>query len=165
MRLKNARLVMLLAAAALASGGCARTVGIKGRVTLDGQPVEGASIQFVPLDGGRVAFGTTDQDGYYTLSAFKPGDGAPKGEYKVTVAKMSDNAMKVDPSDKKALEAQMAAIMKKSTTLRDTKNTKPSLPGIYSDPNTTPLLQTVPDSKGYNQELYSKLGAEGKLRK
>ena len=45
---------------------------------LDGRPVEGASIQFVPPDGGRGAFGTTDQDGYYTLSTFKEGDGAPK---------------------------------------------------------------------------------------
>src|SRR5947209_5770455 len=147
MRLKNARLLMLMAAVALTSGGCARTVAIKGRVTLDGRPVEGASIQFVPLDGGRGAFGTTDQDGYFSLSTFKEGDGAPKGAYKVTIAKMSDNAMKVDPSDKKALEAQMAAIMKKSSNFRDTKNTKSSLPGIYSDPNTTPLLQTVPDSK------------------
>ena len=56
-------------------------------------------------------------------------------------------------------------IMKKSLTFRDTAKTKASVPSIYSDPNNTPLLQTVPDSKGYNQELSSKLGAESKLRK
>jgi hypothetical protein len=154
----------MLLAAALSSAGCARTVSIKGRVTLDGKPVDGASIEFVPMDGSRSAIGTTDTDGYFTLTTFKQGDGARKGEYKVTVTKMSDNAMP-NPSDKKGHEMQMAEIMKKAANFRQPPTGKPSLPSIYSDPTTTPLLQTVPDSHGYNQELSSKLGIENRLRK
>jgi hypothetical protein len=159
------RFVTLAFVAVLGGAGCGKTVGIKGKVTLDGQPVEGASVQFVPIGEGQPAFGTTDASGVFTLSTFKQGDGALKGEYKVTVSKMSDNVLPFDPQDKNATKAAMFEIMKKSTGTVRLAAQKKSLPGIYSDHNTTPLLQTIPDTNGYNLELFSKLGAEGKLRK
>src|SRR5437762_8177513 len=110
MGLRTAHLAMLLAAAVFAGAGCSGNVGIKGKVTLDGQPVEGASVQFVPVDGGRPAFGTTDASGVFTLSTIKQGDGTSKGEYKVTVTKMSDNTVTFDPKDKNATKAAMFEI-------------------------------------------------------
>ena len=75
-----------------------------------GQPVEGASVQFVPVDGGPPAFGTTDASGVFTLTTFKQGDGARKGEYKVTVTKMSDNTVTFDVNNSTSLDSQFSSV-------------------------------------------------------
>ena len=63
---------------------------VKGRVTLDGQPVAGAMVTFEPqvttVDGGANSIGITDDNGEYTLQY--PGDkvGAVVATHKVTIA-------------------------------------------------------------------------------
>ncbi len=64
----------------------AKTVAAGGLLTLDGQPVAGASIVFMPQGGGRPALGRTDQGGRYTLTTFEKGDGAPPGAYSVAIS-------------------------------------------------------------------------------
>lgn len=86
--------VALLAALTLpVAAGCGSgnpsTVPVKGTVTLNGNPVDGASVTFVPEAGGRPATGTTDASGQFTLTTFETGDGAPEGKYKVGVNKTS----------------------------------------------------------------------------
>lgn len=58
-----------------------------GIVTLDGSPVERASITFHPRDGQTPANGTTDANGVYELSSFNAGDGAEPGSYGISIQK------------------------------------------------------------------------------
>ncbi|PQO31401.1 hypothetical protein C5Y96_13765 [Blastopirellula marina] len=61
---------------------------VEGTVTLDGKPLDGAAISFVPAEGGRPCSGQTDAQGHFTLASYVAGDGVPPGEYKVTVVKL-----------------------------------------------------------------------------
>ncbi|MEW4563537.1 carboxypeptidase-like regulatory domain-containing protein [Bremerella sp. JC770] len=61
---------------------------VEGTVTLDGTPLEGAAISFVPAEGGRPCSGQTDEQGHFTLASYTANDGVPPGEYKVTVVKL-----------------------------------------------------------------------------
>lgn len=58
-------------------------------IRYQGQPVEGATVTFVPeQEGGKAAFGTTDASGTATLGTFRAADGAMPGSYVVTVSKI-----------------------------------------------------------------------------
>src|SRR5258708_2370379 len=81
-------LVVLLVAGAAAGCG-SKTSKVEGVVTLDGTPVQGATVIFVPETGDRQASGQTDADGVFHLTTFNTGDGAVPGTYKVTVSKTS----------------------------------------------------------------------------
>ncbi|MBA2114676.1 carboxypeptidase-like regulatory domain-containing protein [Bremerella alba] len=61
---------------------------VEGTVMLDGEPLSGAAISFVPAEGGRPSSGHTDDQGHFTLASFTANDGVPPGEYKVTVVKL-----------------------------------------------------------------------------
>lgn len=105
MRLKPLLFSTLLAAGAvcaISSAGCnsgqppaVKTDMVEGVVTLDGQPVPGATVTFLPVqDGaGASATGMTDASGKYTLTAVGAGIGAQAGagtlpgEYRVGVLK------------------------------------------------------------------------------
>lgn len=64
------------------------TVDVSGTVTYKGQPVEGATVTFLPQKPGEPgASGRTDASGKFGLTAFEPGDGAVPGSYLVTVVK------------------------------------------------------------------------------
>jgi hypothetical protein len=64
---------------------------VTGKVTVGGQPAEGAEVVFYgatpDLQGpGTVApAGTTDKDGVFQLRSYEPNDGAPAGKFNVTV--------------------------------------------------------------------------------
>ena len=58
-----------------------------GAVTLDGTPVERATITFYPLDGQKPANATTDANGNYELTSFNAGDGATPGAFGVAIQK------------------------------------------------------------------------------
>ena len=88
-----------LAVAILAAGcGPSRptTMPVEGVVTLDGEPVEGASVMFAPEDGGRPALGVTDKGGKFALKTFEPGDGALPGKHQVTVRKVEMSGIQAD---------------------------------------------------------------------
>lgn len=85
------RLAMAIAViASLPYAGCGpsrpATVRVEGTVTLDGQPVEGAAVQFIPASGSP-AHGLTDAAGRFTLTTFDDGDGAMPGQHRITVQK------------------------------------------------------------------------------
>ena len=64
------------------------TTAVTGTVTLDGQPVEGASVSFSPKSAdGRGAAGLTDASGRFSLTTVASGDGAMPGSYQVAVSK------------------------------------------------------------------------------
>ncbi|MDA7886740.1 carboxypeptidase-like regulatory domain-containing protein [Pirellulales bacterium] len=79
----------------LSSFGCgnsdANVEYVQGVVTLDGAPLEGATVFFSPKgSAGKGAAGTTQSDGSFTLNTqgAKPGDGTAVGDYSVTVSKV-----------------------------------------------------------------------------
>ena len=157
----------LVAVALLAATGCGgRPVGIKGKITLDGQPLAGATVEFVPEGDGRTAVGITDKEGKFSLSTYKPGDGALRGDYKVVIKKTPERALpKPDPNDKEAAKKLMLKLMTMNQNYRQPAANKDAVPGAYGEPENTPLLQTVPDPKGvYNQELTSKQGDRRAVR-
>src|SRR5205823_2118076 len=71
---------------ALVGCGSSRTSRVEGVVLLDGKPLTGASVQFVPRGTGHDATGQTDASGQYVMSTFKPRDGVVPGTYKVVIS-------------------------------------------------------------------------------
>jgi len=84
--------VCLVAAAGLlgcsgGSGDRPKTVKAGGTVTLDGAPVEGATVSFVPQAAGRSAVARTDSKGQFTLNTTNTIPGVMPGDYKVGISK------------------------------------------------------------------------------
>ena len=144
---KQSRFLGALAMALVALGcGKGNLVPVKGVVTLDGQPLEGASVTFVPEEnGGFPAGGRTDANGAFHLSTYSDGDGARLGDYRVTVTKAAN-----DPSwgDKRQM-------MKKRVA---GKGTEPRnlLPAVYAAPSKTPFRSHVPTAGKITLELTGK---------
>jgi hypothetical protein len=63
------------------------TIATSGTLRLDGEPVSGATVTFVPPPGGHAAVAITDATGAFKLTTFQSGDGAVAGTYGVTVEK------------------------------------------------------------------------------
>ena len=57
---------------------------VTGTVTLDGQPLEGADLEFQPEEGSP-SYGTTDDDGEYDLMYTRDKRGAMLGEHTVRI--------------------------------------------------------------------------------
>ena len=122
----------LLAAAALTAGcggdGRPPTYPAAGKVAVNGQPAAGALVVFHPTAAARVndpkPFATVAADGTYTLATFGSADGAPAGEYGVTVV-----------WNVKAKEARIA--------LGDGPAVTDKLGGRYGDPRSPRLTATV----------------------
>jgi hypothetical protein len=73
-------------------GGCGRgerltVYPVQGKVLVVGIPAGNASVFFYPCDPTqqRISTATTASDGTFWLTTFVSGDGAPEGEYDVTV--------------------------------------------------------------------------------
>jgi len=78
----------LLALASLLTGcgGEMKVAPVSGVVTLDGKPLDRASVVFKPEAGGRPSFGVTDEQGRFTLAYSMDEDGAEVGSATVTVS-------------------------------------------------------------------------------
>ncbi len=67
-------------------GGDAPELGsVSGTVTLDGSPLEEATVEFHPVDGGRSSSAITDEEGHYTLQFAPKRDGALIGKHQVKI--------------------------------------------------------------------------------
>ncbi|MCL2745101.1 MAG: DUF4198 domain-containing protein [Planctomycetaceae bacterium] len=69
-----------------------RVETVEGTVTLDGQPCADAVLTFIPVDdsAGKAAYGRTDDNGVYKLTASNGGKsnaGAKAGKYIVSILK------------------------------------------------------------------------------
>ena len=81
------------------------TAQVTGTVKYKGNPVEGATVTFMPAESkelrnqgkGNSAYGMTDKDGAFTLRTFNPDDGALPGSYIVTVTKFEKTAAESVP--------------------------------------------------------------------
>jgi hypothetical protein len=127
---------------------------VEGRVTLDGEPLAGATIVFepdldkAPSDGKSVArrppmqADPTDEDGRYKLRGHTSA-GVPVGKYKVLISKMvSKKAQAVDPENEQLIE---------DGRLRNV------LPAIHGDPEKTPHHANVVSGAGkYDFDIKTK---------
>lgn len=81
--------LIVLLIAGCAGDGHPPTYKTTGKVTFQNQPCNGALVVFHPLAAGREndpkPVGTTRDDGTYSLTTFAEDDGAPEGEYAVTI--------------------------------------------------------------------------------
>lgn len=91
--------VALVALPGCGGSGTADTHPVNGKVTgPDGSPLSGGMVSFDGVGAkGHKATGEIGPDGSYTLSTLEPGDGAPEGEYNITVADPQGKPLKADP--------------------------------------------------------------------
>jgi hypothetical protein len=87
-------------------------VAVHGQLkTADGQPAAGATISFHPLNAPSprpfVPHGTVSATGDFTLTSYAPNDGAPPGEYAVTVTWRTQRA-DGDPAGPDRLKGRFA---------------------------------------------------------
>lgn len=79
---------LVLAAGVLGLAGCGsegpEIAYVSGRVTMDGKPLAGASVVFIPEDG-RPAGARTDENGYYVLNFDERRKGAIPGKNLVRI--------------------------------------------------------------------------------
>jgi hypothetical protein len=76
-------LVQCLAAVAFTGCGTNDLVPVGGTVQYHGKPLDHGRVAFYPQDG-RQAFGEI-RDGHFTLTSYRPGDGAAVGTHRVTI--------------------------------------------------------------------------------
>jgi hypothetical protein len=122
----------------LAGCGGSKTSPVEGLVLLDGKPLVGASIQFVPQGKGRDATGETDKNGEFAMSTFQPRDGVLPGPYKVVISQPVGTP---DPAQYASAEEAMAAASKPQAKKESAGS---AFPQKYARPDQTPLTQEVP---------------------
>ncbi len=71
-------------------GGGVNVASVEGTVSLDGKPLEGAYLSFIPEVGGRPAGAVTDSSGKYVLKFTKSQKGAIPGKNRVQITTKSD---------------------------------------------------------------------------
>lgn len=92
--------LVVLSIATIGCGSSGPATGeVTGKVTIDGQPIEGASIEFIPADG-RPSTGVTDASGAYELMFTNDAKGALLGSHQVriTTARAGDGGEGVGPT-------------------------------------------------------------------
>jgi hypothetical protein len=149
-----AAFVLALVAWAGCGGGGPAVEKVTGVVTLDGKPVEGATVSFVPAAGGLFASGLTAPDGTFTLNTAapgaKPGSGAVAGDYRVAIVKMesSGQGRTADPND-----PSYDPLASVSENPNAPKKPKYLVPQAYGDAATSGLQATV--TKGTNTPTFA----------
>jgi hypothetical protein len=152
--------VVALATGTGCGGAASKPVKVEGILTLDGKPLPGAAISFMPIaQGTRPASGRSETDGSFRLTTFATDDGALPGEYKVVVtAPESDtsrprgNPMQMSDKDKAAFFMRMAPEVREK---EEAKKPKSTVPEVYTNMEKTPLRQIVPADGKVKLELRS----------
>lgn len=115
---------------ALVLAGCGGPVPVEGKVTLDGKPLAGATVVFIPEGGGPESGAMTEEGGEFRLVTTKT-EGALPGVYRVTVSK-KEWPPGVTPPDPTKM------------TFASVKLKKETVPLKYTVQDKTPLRITVP---------------------
>jgi len=138
------RFVALLVAASwlLPLAGCFSNglAKVTGKITVAGKPVTSGQVMFYPA-GGPGAYGEIKPDGTYTLTTYKPGDGAWIGAHQVAIQSTSIGPSSViepktiadELSDNPAAHGKILVPGKVTWTV----------PEKYSQPHTSPLTADV----------------------
>ncbi len=133
--------VLLIAALLMSgcSGGQTPVYPVTGQVTVGGKPATGAVVIFHPQGGGEDVsklrpYGTVDSAGNFALNCLTEGDGAPAGNYKVTIVwEVADPAAVAAATGETVISDDPEAAVSVSDRLG----------GKYSDAATTTLTATI----------------------
>ena len=112
---------------------------VSGTVQVSGQPVRNGTIMFTP-SGGPAAVGEI-KDGSYTLSTYKPGDGAWVGSHRVVI-----QATSIGPSsviEPKSIEDELNPAPGSTGKMLVPGKVSWLVPEKYSQLQTTPLTAEV----------------------
>jgi hypothetical protein len=129
--------------------GCSRTptvakvqtLPVTGKVTLDGKPLDKATVLFMVADPPTTFFAMTKDDGTYQLQGPEGREALLKGKCKVTISRM------VKPDGSTLAEGEMPAMVQAVE----------QLPQRYSMLATSELTADVPEAGGtFNFDLASK---------
>lgn len=100
------------------------TYPTKGKILIKGKGYSDVVVLFHPVGGKKddvpLPRGATSEDGTFEITTFKKGDGAPAGEYNVTI--MYESV---------------------SSPLNRNKKRPPAFPTTFTQPNSTPLKATI----------------------
>ncbi|MDR1959105.1 MAG: carboxypeptidase-like regulatory domain-containing protein [Planctomycetaceae bacterium] len=111
---------------------------VKGRITHQGEPLEGVVLNFFPVtttSESRTATGRSAADGTFTLTTLQTNDGAFPGEYRITLRKLLFSMT----------EEEIRDIEKSGRNARiESQNI---IPEKYQNPMTTELSFTVQAGK------------------
>lgn len=81
--------LLAVACSGCGSDGRLPTYPVEGQVIINGQPASGCTVTLVPSDPQlarqMMPGGTTDSSGNFQLTTYETGDGAPAGQYGVTL--------------------------------------------------------------------------------
>lgn len=150
-------LVACLLVGLVCFAGCGSDDGhrkVTGTVTMDGTPVDGASLMFYAQDStGEGGGGKTDASGKYSITAPSATKGGLfPGTYKVTIAKYAD----VVDEDQQAYESgeitydELQERKAAKGTYVKAEAAELLTPAQYSNTNATPLTVTVTDDPKQN---------------
>jgi hypothetical protein len=129
-----------------------KTYKATGTVTLNGKPVEGATVTFYPVNGLGSSVGVTDSSGKYSLTTFRSNDGAVPGQYKVSIVKVPPGAPPVKsplPAGQLAsgdLDASYAPPPVTNIPEQDSSGPKSEIPAQYANADTSALRGTITES-------------------
>jgi len=170
MNQKHIVLTLVLCLTLVGSFGCKKgglkgLVQLSGTVTLDGEPVEGATVMFAPEtkdENSRSATAVTQADGSFVAMTLQPGDGVFPGTYKISVSKMTEARSAAEVLGKKSAtsvedkgneETMSDAEAAQMSYLKD--EVEELMPAQYISPFTSGLSVTVDKSgvKDFKIEL------------
>lgn len=118
---------LTILAAGCSGGGIGGTAPVSGKVTYNGQAVEGAVVSFIGVgDGSRVATAVSGADGAYELTTADT-KGALPGKYAVTVTKTE------------TAEGQAQSMEEAAKSLAPAPTSKALLPAKYATAAQSPL--------------------------
>jgi hypothetical protein len=140
-----------------------KTVPAGGTVLLDGVAVEGAGVSFLSKEGNRIAEGTTDASGNFSLKTVVGKtllEGAVVGVHKVAVVKTESSGKGAEGAEKKAGETDREMVARMAGKATDTSDVKQKyiVPKKYTNFDNSGLTATVAEggSKDIKIELSSK---------
>jgi len=149
--------LLVIAPLVLSISGCGpelpATVPVSGSVTLDGAPVEGATVNFLSEVGSFTASGKTDASGKYTLTTYIGANSAPGavvGKHNVTIIKVETGSMQDQIGDPKEFMKKMA----ENPAITSDFKTKDLIPKKYSDPKTSGLAPVQVTESGPNEYAF-----------
>ena len=82
---------------------------VRGRLTLDGEPIAKAKIWFEPVAGGRPSYGESDRSGYYSVRYNAKRKGALPGEHTVRVSTFQEAYEPLEGED--TVDSEEAALI------------------------------------------------------